>query len=299
MNTINSDAFFKIMLLILSIGTPQLSAWEKTEILFKSGDTVAFLGDSITQHGFENKPLGYVNLVADGLRENGIDITVIPAGISGETSVQMLARLDRDVIRKKPQWMFLSCGVNDAPNGIDNPGVPLEKYQENITAILDRCQAEGIKVFILTATMVLEDPAHISNKNLEAYNAFLRKIAAERSLPLADLNTRMQQAVARKDDLKSLYFTVDGTHMSGRGNILMASGILGALNVPEEKVVTCIKRWMNFPDGVSNKLTVQFSQQEQDLLESVLQKNQTDLKTVVKQLLLEYTAENQKTDSGK
>ena len=104
----------------------------------------------------------------------------------------MLARLDKDIIRKKPQWMFLSCGVNGAPNGIDNPGVPLEKYQQNITEILDRCQAAGIKVIILSATMVLEDPSHISNKNLEAYNAFLRKIAAERNLPLADLNAQMQ-----------------------------------------------------------------------------------------------------------
>ena len=62
------------MLFVLSLPQIQLSAAEKNEILFKSGDKVAFLGDSITQLGYENKTLGYVNLVIDGMRENGIDI---------------------------------------------------------------------------------------------------------------------------------------------------------------------------------------------------------------------------------
>ena len=62
------------MLFVLSLQQIQLSAAEQNEILFKSGDKVAFLGDSITQLGYENKTLGYVNLVVDGMRENGIDI---------------------------------------------------------------------------------------------------------------------------------------------------------------------------------------------------------------------------------
>ena len=86
------------------------------QIPIKSGDKVAFLGDSITQQG-KSSPSGYVNLVSSALAANGVKIEVIGAGISGHKSDQMLDRLERDVLSKKPQWMTLSCGVNDVWHG--------------------------------------------------------------------------------------------------------------------------------------------------------------------------------------
>ena len=77
------------------------------EIKVKSGDKIAFLGDSITQGGWSN-PAGYVRLVIAGLEANGVHAEPVPAGISGHKSDQMLARLEKDVLSKKPQWMTLS-----------------------------------------------------------------------------------------------------------------------------------------------------------------------------------------------
>lgn len=81
--------------------------------------------------------------------------TVIPARISGHKSNQMLDRLDKDVLAKKPDWMTLSCGVNDVWHGTN--GVPVDAYQKNITTIVDRAQSTGIRVMILTATMIREN----------------------------------------------------------------------------------------------------------------------------------------------
>ena len=67
----------------------------RADIQVKDGDRVAFLGDSITAQGAK-APLGYVRLVESGLAANGVAITVIPAGISGHKSNQMLARLKTD-----------------------------------------------------------------------------------------------------------------------------------------------------------------------------------------------------------
>ena len=125
-------------------------------IPIKSGEKVAFLGDSITQQG-KGKPGGYVNLVSNALATNGVKIEVIGAGISGHKSDQMLARLDNDVISKKPQWMTLSCGVNDVWHG--EKGVSLDNYKKNITSIVEKAQAADIKVIILTSTMITEDQA--------------------------------------------------------------------------------------------------------------------------------------------
>ncbi len=237
--------------------------------LVKNGDSIAFLGDSITKQG-EAKPLGYVTLVIDGLARAGVKATAIPAGISGQSSPHMLGRLERDVISKKPVWMLLSCGVNDAPNGMDNPGVPVPDYEKNITAILDKCQKAGIKVMILTATMIFEDPESVPNKNLVPYNAFLRKIAEARGLPLADLNALMQEAVKSKPNPNRNYLTVDGVHMNERGNVMMATGILTALGLTPQQLAECAEAWSRLPDGCSMPVKLTMSLNERDRFEAFL-----------------------------
>ena len=59
-----------------------------------------------------------MKLVIAGLAANGVEVEAAPAGIGGHKSNDMLARLERDVLSKKPQWMTLSCGVNDVWHGV-------------------------------------------------------------------------------------------------------------------------------------------------------------------------------------
>ena len=157
-----------------------------------SGQKVAFMGDSITQFG--EGPTGYVSLIALALEANGRKIVVIPAGVSGNTSKNMLDRLDKDVLSKKPDWMTLSCGVNDVWHG--PTGCTLDQYKQNITSIVDQATAAGIKVVILTATMIQEDQANALNKKLVDYNQFLHTLATEKHFPIADLNADMQAELA-------------------------------------------------------------------------------------------------------
>jgi len=95
-------------------------------IKIKSGEKIAFLGDSITAAGA--RPGGYCQLVINGLKRSGVEVTGVFAGISGHKSNQMLARLNKDVLSKKPDWMTLSCGVNDVWHGAR--GVKLEDYKK-------------------------------------------------------------------------------------------------------------------------------------------------------------------------
>ena len=61
-------------------------------VAVKNNESIAFLGDSITQFG-ANMPGGYVRLVISGLEANGMTVTPYPAGIGGNKSNQMLERL--------------------------------------------------------------------------------------------------------------------------------------------------------------------------------------------------------------
>jgi lysophospholipase L1-like esterase len=216
-------------------------------ILPKTGDKIAFLGDSITAFG-NRIPGGYLHLVADGLDKEGVKIVIIPAGVSGNTSKDMLARLDRDVLSKKPQWMTLSCGVNDVWHGMN--GVPLAAYKTNITSIVDQAQAAGIKVVIMTSTMIGEED-NANNQKLAAYNDFLRSLAAARKLPLTDLNAAEHAelaAMAKEAPLKGNVLTIDGVHPNGLGNEMMAGGVLEAFGVPATDVAKFLPDWRKLPD---------------------------------------------------
>jgi lysophospholipase L1-like esterase len=233
---------------VLTIAGLLAAGAQAQEIAVKSGEKIAFLGDSITQQG-AGSPSGYVRLVISGLAANGVKAEPIPAGISGHKSNDMLARLDRDVISKQPNWMTLSCGVNDVWHG--EKGVPLDQYKANITQIVDKAQAANIKVVILTATMIGEDQPNANNQKLVAYNDFLKSLAAERKLPLADLNAEMQAQIAAAPAHYKNYLTVDGVHMNPLGNMMMATGVLKALGLNDAQLQTAHNAWLDMPEAVN------------------------------------------------
>ena len=80
--------------LALLLGTGLAAA----EIVIKDGDSIAFMGDSLTQLGNLQKPNGYIHLVIEGLKAAGVNAVPIPAGIGGNTTQHMLARLEKDII---------------------------------------------------------------------------------------------------------------------------------------------------------------------------------------------------------
>jgi len=210
------------------------------DIAVKDGEKIAFLGDSITQAGA--RPNGYVRLAIRGLESAGVKASAIPAGISGHKSNQMLARLERDVLSKKPNWMTLSCGVNDVWHG--KRGVNLADYKTNITKIVDRCQEAGVKVVLLTSTMIGEDKDNANNKKLSTYNDFLQELAKEKKCLLADLNAGMQSIIEASSDKKNgKLLTSDGVHMNPDGNKMMATGVLEAFGLNAEQIKAAQATW--------------------------------------------------------
>ncbi|MCE9518847.1 MAG: SGNH/GDSL hydrolase family protein [Verrucomicrobia bacterium] len=251
----------------------------QAEIPVKSGDKVAFLGDSITAAG-NGGPGGYCQLIGSALAANGVKIEIIGAGISGHKSNQMLERLERDVLSKKPQWMTLSCGVNDVWHG--DKGVPLEDYKKNITSIVDKAHAAGIKVVILTSTMITEDQANPNNQKLATYNDFLRSLATEKKCLLADLNADMQAALAEatktqpKPAGKNI-LTTDGVHMAFPGNVMMAIGVLKGFGLNAAELTKAKEAWLDIPNTNPVKVQASLTQRQAQQLEKVAAARKTNM----------------------
>jgi hypothetical protein len=173
----------------------------------------------------------------------------------------MLARLERDVLKKNPDWMTLSCGVNDVWHG--DRGVLLPDYKKNITAIVDRAQAKGIKVMILTSTMITEDAADKRNVRLAAYNAFLKQMAAEKSCLFADLNGAMQAALVPSSKISGgKQLTNDGVHMNVRGNIMMAKCVLRAFGLSDKQLAKITMDFETIKDSTQLRSKVQLNAKE-------------------------------------
>ena len=247
MSKITKSSFIKlsaqviIMALCMTAMGNNAEAAESGKIAVKKGQKIAFLGDSITAAG--KRAGGYCQLVLSALKDQGIETTPVFAGIGGHKSNQMLARLDKDVLKHKPDWMTLSCGVNDVWHG--KRGVDLPSYQKNITAIVDHAQEAGVKVMLLTSTMIREDQANDLNQKLAPYNEFIRALAKEKKCLLADLNAEMQAGLKKfpPDAPKGKQLTSDGVHMNKAGNIMMARGVAKAFGLTDEQLNKSAKNW--------------------------------------------------------
>jgi lysophospholipase L1-like esterase len=218
-----------------------------TNLLVKDGQTVAFLGDSITGMGWGVSG-GFVHLVVDGLAANGVKITPIPAGVGGNRSGEMLARVDKDVIDKKPDWVLLNCGVND----VWSRSIDLPTYEKNITAIVDKLQAAGIKVMILPPTPIYEDSTNEFNDKIPGEVAFMVQLAKSRNLPCADVHAAYLDYIAAHSDAdKHNIVTVDGVHPNADGHLLMATTILKAFGATPDQIATAQKAWDAAPDNAT------------------------------------------------
>ena len=133
-------------------------------------------------------------------------------------------------------------------SGTGPTAYPLEQYRKNITAIVNQCHEAGVKVVILTATVIGEDLDNANNQKLAAYNEFLRSLAKDQNCRLADLNALFQEKI-KASAKPGRVLTSDGVHMNGAGDQLMAQGVLQALGLDEPQLAKARAAWLDLPGG--------------------------------------------------
>jgi len=204
----------------------------------KAGDRIVTLGDSITQAG------GYQLLIRKVLARfyPDLGIEIVNAGIGGHKAPDMAARLQTDVIDKKPTIVTVSCGVNDVWHGFYNPprGVDLETYTRLMTQMVQQLKANtSATIYLLTPTVIHENLRGPENLKLETYCQAIREIARRESVHLVDLNAVFSLVLrsTQTGGAPDFHPTSDGVHMKPAGNFLIAASILHALEVPITQIL--------------------------------------------------------------
>ncbi len=131
--------------------------------------TIVALGDSLTAGFGVKEKEAYPVRLEKKLYEAGYDWRVINSGVSGETTGDMLARID-GVLKSRPDIVILEAGVNDAFGGIDP-----QMIQMNIEEMLRIFKARGITV-VLAGMRTFPGPgSHYSETFAAIYPAVARK----------------------------------------------------------------------------------------------------------------------------
>jgi isoamyl acetate esterase len=196
---------------------------------------IVFLGDSITQAGAG--PGGYISLMRESLAGAGLagEFELIGAGISGNKVPDLQKRLEKDVLAKDPDLVFIYIGINDVwhwthPNTKAKGGTSKANFEAGLKDVIARIQGQGAKVVVCTPSVIGEkgDGSNPNDKMLDEYAELSRKVAREQGLQVCDLRkafvTYLQ--AQNKDQASKGVFTTDEVHLNAAGNAFVALQLL-------------------------------------------------------------------------
>ncbi len=206
---------------------------ELLELQVKPGDKIAFMGDGITFEG------GYVRATNYILSTNypTMKVTIKNAGGGNGTAENMEPRFEKDVnLADKPAFVFINAGLNEMLKRLKEPHqqAAIDSYKASLVKMVDKAQAVGSQVVLLTPTIYQEEATAEGNKRLELYAAAMKDIATEKKCKVVDLHAMFTTALAKKP--ATLKITTDGIHMNFYGDAIMAIGVLRALGVPDKTI---------------------------------------------------------------
>lgn len=182
--------------------------------------------------------------------------TVINAGIPGDSTAEMLARVQRDVLAHRPDLVVLMAGTNDCCNSrkLAPPAAVAANYAALADAILPHAR------LLLATSPAWHGPFLAARHAPEAYGglpadermrlarAALRELAARRGLPLVEAHAITAGAGMIGEDARSWLRNPanagapDGVHPTGDGYRGLAAAIAAAVLAlaPRPQRIVCL-----------------------------------------------------------
>ena len=157
----------------LSVLEPKSSEAERSrggEI--PSGPVIVALGYSLTAGlGIEIED-AYPTLLGRQLRDEGFDVTVINAGVSGDTTAAGLRRAAWSLVGDV-RVLILALGGNDGLRGL-----PVDQMKQNLAEIVTLAKGRGIEVLLAG----MEAPPNFGSRYTNDFRAVFRELADEHDL---------------------------------------------------------------------------------------------------------------------
>lgn len=208
-------------------------------MVIQKNEKIVFFGDSLScRSGMRNAAkiarkysLDYCGSYVDILlkkilvRYPELDVEAYNKGIGGNTVVDLLSRVEEDVLRLEPDWVILFIGQNDA-----NKGFSAEEYRANLTRLLDIFRNRNIKVLQLSTTPAPSQEKVKENLLLDEYDRIIGELSTQYQNIYVDVKKQCKHiAEYNTGEVPAVNLYNEGCHFSELGNILVAELVLDAM----------------------------------------------------------------------
>jgi lysophospholipase L1-like esterase len=182
-------------------------------------------------------------------------VTVINAGINGNNSADLLARLNKDVLRKSPQLVVMMIGTNDMLN--ERNMLSLKAYEKNYQELIARIEKKATLIlmtippvnsaYIIERKPGLKFSINEPQKRVDSANIIIKRLAEKNKCVLIDPN-KIFTACGGSNTNKDCLFQNeansgfdDGVHPNYNGYRVMAAAIYQTIRMsyPEVKRIVC------------------------------------------------------------
>jgi acyl-CoA thioesterase-1 len=169
---------------------------------------VAF-GDSLTAGFGVKQAESFPAQLEAALKARGHAVSVVNAGVSGDTAAAGLARVDWSV-PDDASGVILELGANDALQGL-----PPEATKAALASIIEKLQAKGLPVLLAG----MEAPRNMGEEYVRQFRAIYTELAARYHLLLYPF---FLDGAAMHEDMTQ----GDGLHPNGKGVAAIVANIL-------------------------------------------------------------------------
>ena len=169
---------------------------------------VAF-GDSLTAGFGLTERESYPYLLQERLNADGYDYEVVNAGVSGDTSLGGLERIDWVLEQENVKILILELGANDLLRGL-----PVAKMRSNLDQIIRKAKGKGVSVLLCGMLA----PPTMGGNYQRAFSNVFPDLANEHDVAYLPF---LLQNIALKKDLNQ----ADGIHPNAEGTKLMTENV--------------------------------------------------------------------------
>ena len=205
-------------------------------LALKDGQRFVLIGDSITDCGRGDAAApygnGYVSMVRNLLvaRYPELGLIILNRGISGNTTRDLAARWEHDVIAERPDWLSVKIGINDCWRffrGRADEAVPLAEYEATLRRLLARTRtATSARLILMQPYMIELDKNQPMRRAMDRYGAVSNTLAEEYDAVLAPTQAAWDEALAHS---RPTDWAEDHIHPTAAGHAVIALVFLRAI----------------------------------------------------------------------
>lgn len=229
------------VLLIVAYVLAATSTARSDDFAIRDGDTVGFLGDSITAARTYGLLIENYTL----LRYPERKVHFVNVGKGGETASGAVERLEKDVFGRGITLLTVAYGVNDIGWGAKADDEHRQAYLDGIATIVKECKKRGVRVYICSAAVTASDPFKSEDDYLQKMCDDGMQLARELGGNSIDVQRTMREiqkkvweanrnADASTPAEKHTLHAADGVHLNELGQLAMGYAILKGLGAPAD-----------------------------------------------------------------